>query len=360
MKKESYESLTRRSMTTLEKIENSDTIPTLTAMCLANISESRGKQDLFTSQSPQKLKVLREHALIQSAVSSSRIEGVEIENARVKPVILGKPTLKNRNEEEVYGYRQALNWIHSDYENIPISEKTIKKFHKLVKGDIWDAGKFREKPGDIIETYPDGRSRIRFQTLEHQKINQAITDLVQSVKSETEILPALISIIAFNLDFLCIHPFRDGNGRVSRLLILLQCYQAGFEVGRYISIERLIEDHKERYYETLESSSVGWHEGKHNPWHYINFMLFILKQAYKEFEEREGELKMPRGAKTEIVIRTIEKIDGDFTLRELESNCPGVSRDMIRKILQDLKKKGVVECIGIGPGAKWRKEGNNS
>ena len=345
-------------MNTIEKIAESGSIPLLTAVYLADLGEARGKQDLFTSQSPQKLKVLREHALIQSAVSSSRIEGVEIENARVKPVILGKPTLQNRNEEEVYGYRKALNWIHSDYENISISEKTIKKLHKLVKGDIWDAGKFRDKPGDIIETYPDSRSRIRFKTLEHQTINQAITDLVQSVKSETETLPTLISIIAFNLDFLCIHPYRDGNGRVSRLLLLLQCYQAGFEVGRYISIERLIEDHKERYYETLESSSVGWHEGNHNPWHYINFMLFILKQVYKEFEEHAGELKTPKGAKTEIVHQVIEFIEGEFTLRELENRCPGVSRDMIRKILRDLKKKGVVECVGIGPGAKWRKEGN--
>ena len=343
-------------MTTLEKIEKSDAIPTLTAMYLADLGEARGKQDLFTSQSPQKLKVLREHAFIQSAVSSSRIEGVEIEDVRVKPVILGKPTLQNRNEEEVYGYRQALDWIHSDYENIPISDKTIIKFHKLVKGNIWDAGKYREKPSDIIEEYPDGRSRIRFKTLEHQKINQSMTELVQSEKAET--LPVLIRIIAFNLDFLCIHPFHDGNGRVSRLLFLLQCYQTGFEVGRYISIERLIEDHKERYYETLESSSAGWHDGDHNPWHYINFILFILKQAYKEFEERAGKLKTPRGTKTEMIKKSIMQTSKPFSVGEIQTQCYGVSLDLVRVVLKNLRKTSKVKCLGRGRNAQWIKIGN--
>ncbi len=160
-------------MTTIEKIAKAETLPTLTAMYLADISESRGKQDLFTAQAPQKLKVLREHALIQSAVSSSRIEGVEIDQVRINPVILGKPILKNRDEEEVYGYRLALNWIHNDHKNILINEKAIINLHKLVKGKIWDAGKFREKPSNIIETYPNGQSRIRFKTLEHQKIVSA-------------------------------------------------------------------------------------------------------------------------------------------------------------------------------------------
>jgi len=141
---------------------------------------------------------------------------------------------------------------------------------------------------------------------------------------------------AFNLDFLCIHPFRDGNGRVSRLLWLLQSYQLGFEVGRYISLERLVEQNKDRYYETLEKSSQGWHEGKQDPWPYINFVLSIMKTAYRDFVEHVGEVKAPRGEKREAVINGIEQLTGrqnaGFTISELAQTCPGVSRDMVRHV----------------------------
>lgn len=166
----------------------------------------------------------------------------------------------------------------------------------------------------------------------------------------------LIAMAAFNLDFLCIHPFRDGNGRVSRLLLLLQCYQLGYEVGRYISQERLIEQNKERYYETLEQSSQGWHERKHDPWPYINFVLFILKTAYREFVERVGDIQAPRGSKTEMVLAALERLPAEFTVAQLEQASPGVSREMVRRILGEQKGKSV-ECIGRGPGAKWQKKG---
>ncbi len=250
-------------------------IPALSAWYLADLGEALGKQELFIKQSPQKLKVLREHALIESAISSSRIEGVEIEKSRVATIIFGKPLLKNRSEEEVSGYRDALNLIHTKKKQISLNEETIKEFHHLIKGDIWDSGKYKGKSSDIIQTYPDGNVRIRFKTVSPDNVglymNQLIT-LNNQCLQEQWVHP-LISIAAFNLDFLCIHPFRDGNGRVSRLLLLLQCYRLGYEVGRYISIELLIKENKERYYETLEMSSKGWHEDKHNPWHYINFVL---------------------------------------------------------------------------------------
>jgi Fic family protein len=168
----------------------------------------------------------------------------------------------------------------------------------------------------------------------------------------------LILMAAFNLDFLCIHPFRDGNGRVSRLLLLLQLYHLGYEVGRYISIERIIEQTKDRYYETLEQSSQGWHEGRHDPWPYINYVLFTLKTAYREFEERVGNVKSPRGAKTELIETAVKAFAGEFTLGDLERSCPGVSRDMVRLVLRDLQKEKEVECLGRGPGASWRRKGN--
>jgi Fic family protein len=154
----------------------------------------------------------------------------------------------------------------------------------------------------------------------------------------------------------CIHPFRDGNGRVSRLLMLLQCYHLGIEVGRYISLERLIEQNKERYYETLAQSSQGWHDGRHDPWAYINYLLSILKMAYLEFENRLGQMKSPRGAKTELVEKAVRNFSSEFSLRDLERACPGVSRDMVRRVLRDLQARGEVDCLGRGPGAMWRRK----
>jgi Fic family protein len=334
-------------------------IPAATSWFLADLGEAKGKQDLFTKQSPQKLKVLREHALIESAVSSNRIEGVEIDERRIGTVVFGKALLKDRGEEEIRGYRDALNLIHERASELSISEETILKLHKLTRGEVWDAGKFKVKDGDIIEKYPDGREHIRFKTVPALQTPAAIRELTKlwnDCLQDARVHP-LIALAAFNLDFLCIHPFRDGNGRVSRLLLLLQCYHLGFEVGRYISLERLIEQHKERYYETLEESSQGWHEGKHDPWPYINYILFILKQSYREFEGRVGTVVSPKGAKTEIVEAAIEKIIGSFTLTGLERACPGVSRDMIRKVLRDLQAAGKIECVGRGPGASWRKRG---
>ena len=347
-------------MTLQQLLTKPEMIPAMTGWYLADLGEARGKQELFTRQSPQRLRVLREHALIESAISSNRIEGVEIEKARVGTIVFGTPILRDRNEEEVRGYREALRLIHAEAERLPIVEETILKLHQLTKGEIWDAGKYKEKNGDIIERYADGTSRIRFKTVpaaEAQGFTRELAQLWESSLQERRMHP-LIAMAGFNLDFLCIHPFRDGNGRVSRLLLLLQCYHLGHEVGRYISLERIIEQSKERYYETLEQSSTGWHEGKHNPWAYINYLLFVLKTAYREFEERLGRTRSPRGAKTEMVEAAINAMGQEFTLNALERVCPGVSRDMIRRVLRHLQQAGRVECLGRGPGAAWRKRGN--
>ena len=173
---------------------------------------------------------------------------------------------------------------------------------------------------------------------------------------DEERVPPLLIVATFVFDLLCIHPFRDGNGRVSRLLLLLQCYHLDYEVGRYVSLERLIEQNKERYYETLEQSSQGWHEGRHDPWPYINFILFILKTAYREFVERVGDIQAPRGSKTEMVLSALQRLPQEFTVAQLEQACPGVSRDMVRRVIAEQKGKSV-ECVGRGPGAKWTKKG---
>lgn len=286
-------------MKTLQQLANARQLPTTTAWYLADLSEARGKQELFIKQSPQRLKVLREHALIESAVSSNRIEGVTIEKSRVKAVVLGKSLLHDRDEEEIRGYRDALDLIYDHHKKLQITEKTIKQLHRISRANLGDAGKYKQKDSDIIEKLPDGRVRIRFRTISARKTPEAMRALINSwddTVDERVIHPA-IAMAAMNLDFLCIHPFRDGNGRVSRLLLLLQCYHLGYEVGRYISLERTIEENKERYYETLEMSSHGWHEGNHDPWPYINYLLYILKVAYREFEERVGAVPDARKAK---------------------------------------------------------------
>lgn len=332
-------------------------IPATTAWYLGDLGEARGKQELFTRQSQQKLNVLRQHALIESAVSSNRIEGVTVEQGRIKAVVLGRAALHDRDEEEVRGYRNALKWMHE--KKPQVNEQTILELHSLARGRVGDAGQYKTKDSDIIERFADGTSHIRFKTVSAKETPSQMQELVslwqESIAARS--IHPIISLAAFNLDFLCIHPFRDGNGRASRLLLLLQLYHLGYAVGRYISLERLIEENKERYYETLKLSSDGWHEDKHDPWHYIHFILFIFKQAYKEFENRAGNTKEPKGAKTEIIEAAIQSMRNGFTFAALEQSCPTVSRDMIRRVLQNLKKTKKVECLGRGPGTIWKKKG---
>jgi len=334
-------------------------VPVTAVWYLTDLAESRGRQDLFTRQAPQRLKALREHAFVESAISSNRIEGVQIDASRVATVVFGRPTLQHRDEEEVRGYRDALSLIHEQGDRLPVTEETVLRLHRMTRGEIWDAGQYKERDGDIIEKYPDGRERVRFRTVPAVSTPAAMAQLIglwTECLRERAANP-LLALAALNLDFLCIHPFRDGNGRVSRLLLLLQCYHLGFEVGRFISLERLIEENKERYYETLETSSHGWHEGNHDPWPYVHFVLFILRTAYREFERRVGDIAVPKGAKTERVQEAVRAFPGEFTLSALEQACPGVSRDMVRRVLRDLKAQDQVECLGRGPGARWRKKG---
>ena len=345
-------------MKTLEQFASKpETIPASTSWYLADLGEARGKQELYTKQSPQKLKVLREHALIESAVSSNRIEGVTVDKARVATVIFGKSLLRDRDEEEVRGYRDALRLIHERHAKLRVSEKTIRELHRLSRGKLGDAGEYRTGESEIVEVQTDGRRRVRFRAVEAGKVQPSVAELVglwdRSV-TERWVHP-LVGLAASNLDFLCIHPFRDGNGRVSRLLWLLQSYHLGYEVGRYISLERLVEEHKDRYYETLELSSRGWHDGAHDPWPYINFLLFILKTAYKEFEDRLGRIEAPRGEKTGLVIRSIQQTRGQFHVADIQRACPGVSLDLIRVTLKKLQEANRVACLGRGRSAEWKK-----
>jgi Fic family protein len=332
-------------------------IPAATSWYLADVTQALGKQELFTKQAPQKLNVLREHALIESAISSNRIEGVEVEPKRVGTIVFGKSRLRDRDEQEVRGYRAALDMIHKGGAKVPITEATILQLHALSRGGVGDAGEYKQSENDVIEVHPDGRREVRFRTVRAADVPAGMAELIQrseELRLQHQVHP-LIAFAALNLDFLCIHPFRDGNGRASRLLLLLACYHAGLEVGRYISLERLIEQNKERYYEVLKLSSAGWHQGKHNPWHYINFLLYTMLDAYKEFERRVGETASPRGAKTDLIVNAIDRQPGPFLAADLQKDCPGVGLDLIRRLLNRYRKDGMLDCDVRGPKSFWRK-----
>jgi Fic family protein len=343
---------------TLERFRGGiETVPADVAWYLSDLGRSLGRQQLFSAQAPQKLKALKEHAIVESAISSNRMEGVEVDDRRVGTLVFGKATATDRNEEEVRGYRLALDWIHSDAASIECDEENTRRLHALARGDIWDAGRYKERDGDIIERSPGGETRVRFRTVPAADTPgqmSVLFDLWDRCVRERWVAEP-VAIAAHNLDFLCIHPFRDGNGRVSRLLLLLQSYRLGYEVGRYISLERIIERNKDRYYEALEQSSTGWHEGGHDPWPYIRYILFVFKEAYRELEARLGDLGEPRGAKTQAVLAAIGRVPGTFTVAGLRAQCPGVSVDMIRRVLKDLRAEGRVECLGRGRDSRWQK-----
>lgn len=345
-------------MKTLEQfLRKPPQIPMTTVWLLNDLAEYRGKQNLFTRQSPQRLKVLREHALIESAVASNKIEGVEIDQRRIGTVIFGKNLLQDRNEQEVRGYQAALSLIHEQHDTLVLSPETILQLHALTRPEIWDSGQFKKEDGEIIQKHPDGRVTVRFRPLAARETPEAISQLCglsdRAIRDKQ--VPPLVVWAAQDLDFLCIHPFRDGNGRVSRLLLLLFLYKLGFMAVRYTSLERIIAQNKNRYYETLQASSQGWHDGRHDAWPYINYLLLILKEVYQEFESRYENTSLPLGEKTEVVRQAIAGFTGSFHVTELHRKCPEVSLDMIRKVLKDMVLEKSIKCLGRGKQAKWQR-----
>jgi Fic family protein len=334
-------------------------IPTSAVWLLSDIAEHKGRHQLFARQSPQALKALLQTALVQSAESSNRIEGVTVEPARLRPLVLGGARPRNRSEQEVRGYRRALDLIHGKPQHLRIDVATVRRFHSLAQDGSGDAGTWKASDNEIVELQPGNPPVVRFRPVSAKQTPKAMQELCLAYRAATEqaVVPPLVAVAALILDFLCIHPFHDGNGRVSRLLTLLALYQHEHLVGRYVSTERLVEDAKADYYEALRRSSERWHEGKHDfaPW--LAFFLAILRRAYAEFEQRAGDVRAPRGAKTQLIEAAVAGFEGAFSLAGLERSCPGVSRDMVRRVLGDLRRKGQVVCRGRGPGARWERRG---
>ncbi len=340
---------------TLRYLDNLRLHPS-TAWSLTVIAEARGLQEFWHRTKPDLISQLRESALIQSAESSNRIEGVEVEPQRLVPLIMGTSKPRDRSEEEIVGYRRALQWIHTNFNKIEINSETIKKIHKLAQGGLTgDAGKWKTKDNEIIEFLQNGERKIRFKCVSAKETPQAIKNLCENYRQtqKKQSLPELLSIANFVLDFLCIHPFRDGNGRVSRLLTLLCLYQCGFEVGRYISLERVIESSKEDYYRTLNESSHNWHSARHDLFPWWSYFLSQIKSAYQELKDRV-EIE-PGDSKTSLIRSLINEMSMEFSISDILNLQPHLDREIVKKTFASLKKEGAIKLIGKGRGARWKK-----
>jgi len=332
-------------------------------MAVRTIGEFRGRQILHERQSPEVLDTLRRAAMIQSVESSNRIEGVTVAADRLEPLVRGKTTPRDRSESEVAGYRDALAEIHAKAHHMALSPRLILDFHRRMyaltpeKGGHW-----KEKDNAIVEVRADGRHVVRFRpvsalaTPEHIK---KLCQLYHRALDEQQVEPLLL-IGSFVLDFECIHPFRDGNGRVGRLLTLLLLYQAGYEPGRYISLERIVEETKETYYEALQRSSRNWHEARHDLHPWWDYFLGTLIAAYREFEDRVGAIATARGAKRAMVRSAVARLPSRFRLGDLQHACPGVSYPTLKRALADLQREKQVRCLGKGRNAEWERIGSRS
>ncbi len=327
------------------------------AVSLKTIGKYQGKQELYTHQTPEALESLKVVAMIESSESSNRLEGIEAPRERIQHIVLKDTTPRSRSEQEIAGYRDALDLIHESAEHMDYTVNIIKQLHLLVYRYLpADGGRWKMTRNNIVEKDADGNIvRVRFETVNPVQTPQAMKDLVGQYKNALEepnneplvLLPLTI------LDFLCIHPFSDGNGRVARLLTLLLLYRLGHRVGRYISLERIFEDSKESYYETLHKSSQGWHKGRHDVFPWMTYFWGVLIRAYKEFEERVGVIAGGKGKKTGQIIQAVNRRIKPFAISDIENDCPGISRDWIRLVLRQLRDEGKIEVRGKGRGSKW-------
>jgi Fic family protein len=317
--------------------------------------EAKGKQDLWIRQKPEVLRALREQAIIQSVESSNRIEGVVISPQRLRPVVIGHAKPRDRSEEELAGYRRALDWIFSRKRLVSISPNVVKKLHGLAQGgSSSDAGEWKKRDNEIIELLSTGEPKIRFVPTPARDTPKTMDLLCRNyeVSCQQERIPPLLLVATFVFDLLCVHPFRDGNGRVARLVTTLLLQQHGFQVSRYVSLERLVEESREEYYRVLAECSRGWHEGRNEILPWWNFLLARIRSGYKEFE-MQVEFGSAHLAKSDLVRRTVLVQVEQFTLADLAAQLPTASTQLIKKVLAELKKTGRVRLVGKGRGARW-------
>ncbi len=327
----------------------------------SKIHEYKGRQDLYVRQKPMQLNRLIEVAKIQSTESSNRIEGIVTTDTRIKQLVSDKTTPKTRDEREILGYRDVLNTIHKSHEYINVEPNHILQLHRdlLKHAGLTYGGHFKNTQNYIKETKPDGSENIRFTPLAPFETPDAIERICKSYRETLalETVDPIILIPAFICDFLCIHPFNDGNGRMSRLLTLLLLYKNGYEVGKYISIERQIEKTKDVYYDVLREIDYGWHEETNDSTPFIRYMLQMLLACYVEFEERVGVMDDVgvKSSSYDVIKAYAENKLGKFTSADVLAECPSVGRTSVFNALKKLTDEGIIEKHGEGKGAFYVK-----
>lgn len=318
---------------------------------LTSIHEYKGEQNLFIKSNSDKLFQWLEIAEIQSAEASNKIEGIVVTDDCLKKLVMDKTIPESRNEKEIVGYRDVLNTIHESYETIPVNSNCFLQLHRdLYKYNSLNfGGKFKSSDNIIAEVDSSGNKRIRFQPVEAWATPEAVKKMCDAYNDAVnDGIDPLILMPMFILDFLCIHPFHDGNGRMSRLLTLLLLHKSGYIVGKYISVEKQIEKSKETYYETLQASSYGWHENENEYAPFVEYYLGVVIAAYKEFSGRVQTLIASGMSKPERIREVIKKYIGKITKSQIKEICPDISDTTIHRTLADLLKNN--EIIKLSGG----------
>lgn len=326
---------------------------------IAKIHEFKGKQELYLRQKPVELERLVEIAKVQSTESSNRIEGIVTTRSRLQQLVEDKTTPRNRDEKEILEYRNVLNLIHENYQYIPLKSNYILQLHRdlLQYTDLSYGGKYKASPNEIDAVLPNSEKRILFKPLEPYETPDAIEQICSSYQQalDHEIVDSLILIPCVILDFLCVHPFNDGNGRMSRLLTLLLLYRNDYVVGKYISIEKEIADTKEAYYQALAQADLGWHEGTNDSEPFIKYMLGVILKCYREFDERLtiSEKSGKRSNSYDIVKTYVNSTIVTFTKRDAMENCPSLGSSSVESALKKLVEDGSIIRKGRGRASHY-------
>ena len=328
---------------------------------ISKIHEYKGKQELFLRQKPVELTRLIEVAKAQSTEASNRIEGIVTTSSRLKQLMNDKTTPKNRDEEEILGYRNVLNLVHENFDAIPVRRNYILQMHKeLLKYTNFSyGGQFKTTPNEIDMVTEAGEKIVLFRPLAPYETPDAIDQICEQYQKELDrgVVDELILIPCFLLDFLCIHPFNDGNGRMSRLITLLLLNRCGYLVGQYISIEKAIADTKEAYYDSLQRADQNWHEGQIDPKPFIKYMLGVILACYREFERRVtiAHAEGTRSTSYDIVKACVTERIGKFTKLEVLTLCPSLGSSSVESALKKLVDEGYLVRIGSGRKTQYVK-----
>ncbi len=327
---------------------------------VARIQEFKGRQGLFMQQKPSELIRLVELAKIQSTEASNKIEGIVTVQSRLKQLYADKTSPRTRDEKEIIGYRDVLNTIHESHDYISVSPSYILQLHRdlYAYSETEIGGKLKSVQNYISERASDGSSFVRFTPLAPYETPTALDELCAEYNktiARCEVEP-LVLIPIFILDFLCIHPFNDGNGRMSRLLTTLLLYRSGYYIGKYISIESKIEKTKQYYYDALRSGSAGWYDDENDPSDFIEYFLSVVLAAYRDFENRVDLVGVKRKSGEQTVEAAVQNTLGKFTKSSIMELCPNLSKATVENALSALVRNGVIERCGTGKATYYVKK----